>query len=304
MEDAHSAMSLSGTDGKEFGVFAVFDGHGGWQVSAAAQELLRRLLGARLRAPAAAEAPSTAPGAGAGGGGAGAESRVGDNGRSLGRLLREVVVDLDDVLLGGPLGIGQLLPKAWGHPFSRVGSTACIAVLDPASAKIVVANSGDSRAILCRGGFAVALSDDHKPENPGELKRILAAGGRVMRYGPCFRIDGGLNLSRALGDFVYKAHPALSAEAQRVIAKPDITVNDWELRSRTPADEFLVVACDGIFERMSRQDVIGFVRSGLLAGRSPEDVLRGLLDAACASNSAEPGQDNETAILVQWSLIK
>ena len=42
--------------------------------------------------------------------------------------------------------------------------------------KVIVANAGDSRCVLARAGNAVALSEDHKPENQVELARITAAG--------------------------------------------------------------------------------------------------------------------------------
>lgn len=40
--------------------------------------------------------------------------------------------------------------------------------------------AGDSRAVLCRNGKAVALTRDHKADRPDELERIKAAGGRHM----------------------------------------------------------------------------------------------------------------------------
>ena len=59
-----------------------------------------------------------------------------------------------------------------------------------------MANVGDSRCILCRSGKALDLSFDHKPETDSERERIEGAGGKVTDDG---RVNGGLNLSRALG---------------------------------------------------------------------------------------------------------
>lgn len=53
-------------------------------------------------------------------------------------------------------GRGGRAPVAW----DTVGSTAVVAVV--CSSHIIVANCGDSRAVLCRGREAVALSVDHK----------------------------------------------------------------------------------------------------------------------------------------------
>lgn len=61
-----------------------------------------------------------------------------------------------------------------------------------------MANAGDSRCVLSRAGKAVELSFDHKPEDDSEKSRIEKAGGKVTQDG---RVNGGLNLSRAIGTF-------------------------------------------------------------------------------------------------------
>lgn len=271
MEDSHISTVLDcGT--QQFGLFGVFDGHGGWQVSHIAPTLIVDLLTKRLRTAAGGADPD------------------------LSVLLEETVKAMDDALLGGPFGLGRLMPLHSLHPFSRTGSTSCITAVDYARRQIVVANTGDSRAVVSRRGRAIALSEDHKPEDSEEFDRILKAGGRVVWSGPCWRIDGGLNLSRALGDFVYKANPALPMCEQKVVATPTMLVHNWDLEQ----DEFLIVACDGIFERLSRQDVVDHVRKGLADGREPGYVLQELLHRCCAT-SPGLGMDNETAVLVQWS---
>jgi hypothetical protein len=59
------------------------------------------------------------------------------------------------------------------------------------------------------------LSVDHKPDLPEENKRIIQAGGYGFIY--LFivsdgRINGNLNLSRALGDLEYKKDKSLTPE--------------------------------------------------------------------------------------------
>merc|ERR1711974_192271 len=113
------------------------------------------------------------------------------------------------------------------------------------------------------------------------------------KAGPCHRVDGCLNLSRAVGDFQFKANSKLPACAQKISAVPSTVVQKWNFLDAS-ADDFLIIACDGIFERMDRQQVVDFVRSGLKSGQSAEDALRNLLHACCAKTISEAGTDNET----------
>jgi protein phosphatase 1G len=163
-----------------------------------------------------------------------------------------------------------------------MGATAVVCALVPKSPGIesavspdgwtlVCANAGDSRAVLCRAGKAIALSEDHKPDDPIENKRIYAATGFV-RNG---RVCDNLNLSRALGDFNYKdfSRPA----AERIIScVPDVTVTPLQ-----QDDEFLLLGCDGIWEKYDRQDVTTYIRRKLGIGESGGDKPVGLTEAAC-----------------------
>ncbi|XVE51907.1 hypothetical protein DITRI_Ditri02bG0078100 [Diplodiscus trichospermus] len=80
-----------------------------------------------------------------------------------------------------------------------VGSTAVVALV--CSSHIVVANCGDSRAVLCRGKEAMALSTDHKPSRDDEYARIEASGGKVIQWNG-HRVFGVLAMSRSIGMFV------------------------------------------------------------------------------------------------------
>ncbi|KAH6559133.1 hypothetical protein KP509_1Z026000 [Ceratopteris richardii] len=86
-----------------------------------------------------------------------------------------------------------------------VGSTAVVAVIGPS--QIIVASCGDSRAVLSRGGQAIAMSTDHKPNREDELERIEAAGGKVFCWNG-YRVFGVLAMSRAIGRFLYNCQTA------------------------------------------------------------------------------------------------
>ena len=76
------------------------------------------------------------------------------------------------------------------------GCTAVVALMR--GTELFVANAGDSRCVVSRGGKALDMSVDHKPEDKPEHDRIKKAGGRVTEDG---RVNGGLNLSRAIGNY-------------------------------------------------------------------------------------------------------
>ena len=64
-----------------------------------------------------------------------------------------------------------------------------------------IANVGDCRAVLCRAGKAIRLSDDHKPNRRDEKARIERAGGHVVDIGGIHRVctaaaKAGLKLAR------------------------------------------------------------------------------------------------------------
>jgi protein phosphatase 2C family protein 2/3 len=123
---------------------------------------------------------------------------------------------------------------------------------------------GDSRAIASVRGRVQQLSYDHKPNNELEAKRIIAAGGWV-EYN---RVNGNLALSRALGDFVFKKNENKAAEEQIVTAYPDV-----DIKELTSDHEFVLLACDGIWDVLSNDEVLEFVRTRI-AQQIPPDIVR------------------------------
>jgi serine/threonine protein phosphatase PrpC len=130
-----------------------------------------------------------------------------------------------------------------------IGCTANVILIDKMK-KIYAANAGDSRCVLARNGKAVPLSFDHKPDDEGELKRIEKAGSVVTEG----RVDGNLNLSRALGDLKYKTNKELKPEEWPITANPDVRVEEV-----TPEDDFIIMGCDGIWETKSNDEMVDYI---------------------------------------------
>lgn len=172
------------------------------------------------------------------------------------------------------------------------GCTAVVAL--KVDNMLYVANAGDSRAVLCRaGGVAYPLSEDHKPNQPGELARINAAGGFVNQIG---RVNGNLNLSRSLGDLKYKQVPGVAPENQIITAEPDITVT-----TLAPDDRFMILACDGVWDCLTCQQACDFVTTNLDAGVPLKELVEKMLLRCVAEDPRKTGGiggDNMTSMVV------
>jgi len=130
----------------------------------------------------------------------------------------------------------------------------------------------------------VPLSEDHKPDDPIERKRIYNANGFVEAS----RVNGQLALSRALGDFEYKNNPAMEAKDQAVTACPDIKVVPL-----TADCEFVLLACDGLWDCMTSEEAIAYCHKNIYKddfqkGKLSEaDMIKGteaIVDASCAED--------------------
>jgi len=171
--------------------------------------------------------------------------------------------------------------------------------------RIFCANAGDSRAVLSRAGRAVELSEDHKPENPEETARIVKAGGYVQQMPGGARVQGDLNLSRSLGDLRYKKPDDAPPEEQILTAFPEVRTFDL-----TDEDEFLVIGCDGIWERVGNQEIVDLVRERLATADSNQALsticgdicdrcLCPSMDAGTNADFDGTGCDNMTLMVVQ-----
>lgn len=140
------------------------------------------------------------------------------------------------------------------------------------------------------------------------------------------RVNGNLNLSRAIGDLKYKGNDQLAPAEQIITAQPDIVKvhtqphakcimpcrlkvcraarhhlsifvghryrssaswSAWLQVELRPEDRFFVLACDGVWDVMSNQDVVQFVNAYLDTGMALPDIASQLLDACLAPDPRE-----------------
>ena len=262
MEDAHAMVPRLGTDTDADkppqAFFAVYDGHGGFEVSRYASRHVHKLLEA---------SPKYASG-------------------DVGSALVDSYIATDELMTSDE-GVKELtaIRKVYGKserpsPLSlmtavsggaqdvtsnMIGCTAVSCVVDLAKHVVTCANSGDSRCVLSVAGKPVALSTDHKPELDSESSRIEAAGGYIANG----RVNGNLNLTRSLGDHEYKGDKALPPEKQIITCVPDITTHAID-----DTTDFIILGCDGIWDVMPNSDAVNFVRTHLLpkADLTPEEL--------------------------------
>ncbi|KAL8142494.1 hypothetical protein V2J09_015526 [Rumex salicifolius] len=195
---------------RRFDFFGVFDGHGGAQVAEACRDRMHRIVEKEIAVSG--------------------EEKLTDWERIMGKSFEKMDCE-----------VSGCAEKADGRGSTAVedktvGSTAVVAVIG--REEVVVANCGDSRAVICRNGTAVPLTVDHKPDRADELARIEAAGGKVINWNG-YRVLGVLATSRSIGDGYLKPF---------VIAKPEITVS-----RRSKNDEFLILASDGLWDVVSNE---------------------------------------------------
>jgi len=256
MEDSHISDLSKGNNGK-LHVFGVFDGHGGKEVA----QFVKHHF---------------------------SEELVINNSYKNGNLkkaLAENFLRMDDMLIttSGKVELKMIAQKAKEEDdiinqreknnkqmdlFKQIlgqgkddedismmtGCTASVCAIDEQNKKLFFANAGDSRAVLCKNGIAFPMSIDHKPDLDIEKNRIYKADGWVSDG----RVKGNLNLSRSLGDLEYKQNKKLPAEDQMITANPDVVVE-----ALTNDVNFIVLACDGVWDCMTNQEICDFISERL-----------------------------------------
>lgn len=163
---------------------------------------------------------------------------------------------------------------------------------------LITSNIGDGRAVLCRNGTVIALTRDHKPEDPIEIRRIHNLGGKVVWVGRTdrfkqpipgmglWRVNGCLSLTRVIGD---------RSERPSITSDPEISI-----LSLNSLDEFVILATDGLWDVMTSWDAVAFVRAMIRNSREYADSMdRDSIVVLLIEEALRRGsQDNITAIII------
>jgi len=186
---------------------------------------------------------------------------------------------------------------------------------------IHAANVGDARAVLSRsasggrGGEedpgrtapALRLTRDHRADDPSEVRRIERAGGFVAGG----RVLGILAVARSLGDHGLKEY----VTARPHLSETVIDVEDSDSEDEDDDDDedgvggggggggaggdqrqFLIVACDGLWDVVEDQDAVDLVREAVSGGTATRETAAEMLVREALRRGST---DNITAI-VAW----
>ncbi|KAJ7964216.1 Protein phosphatase 2C [Quillaja saponaria] len=187
----------------------------------------------------------------------------------LDEVLRRDEDEIEEAVRNGYLNTDSAFLKEDLH-----GGSCCVTALIK-KGNLVVSNAGDCRAVISREGTAEALTSDHRPSREDEKDRIETLGGYVDLCRGVWRLQGSLAVSRGIGDRHLK---------QWVIAEPETKVLRIE-----PEYEFLILASDGLWDKVSNQEAVNIARSLCVGNDRPEPFLacKKLVDLSVSRGSLD-----------------
>lgn len=217
----------------EEGLFAaeVYDGHSGRAAALAAAELMTPCLRALIKSE---------------------KEKGGKQPFHCCELVRQAYLTTDATIVGRGIEDG-----------------AAAATLYIKGEKYVIANAGDTRAVIGKGEGWLQLTLDHKPDVPEERMRIEGLGGSVIIWGVP-RVQGILAMSRALGD------PSL-----KPFVTPEPRVAEGLLGKE---NDIVVIACDGVWDVLKPAEVLTLARQEPDPQKAADAIVARALEAGSADN--------------------
>ena len=193
-------------------------------------------------------------------------------------------------------------------------SGSCASIVLIKNKKCIIANVGDSRCILFKNKRLLFATKDHKPNSHSEKRRIESAGGSVFQSTAIvplyqngkmiempWRVNPGrLSVSRTFGDIEIKLEK-FGGKKNVVVSTPDIV--EFELNDQY---NFLVIACDGVFDVLSNMEILECIKIVLKINKNKKRKINELC-GDCASmimkSSLVKGSfDNVSCIVVAFNL--
>jgi protein phosphatase 2C family protein 2/3 len=163
------------------------------------------------------------------------------------------------------------------------GTTVLTAIIFGRS--LLVANAGDCRAVLSRGGAAIEMSKDHRPLCMKERMRIESLGGFVDDG----YLNGQLGVTRALGNWHLEGMKEMSGRGGPLSAEPEL-----KLTTLTKDDEFLIIGSDGIWDVFRSQNAVDFARRRLQQHNDVKQCCKEIIGEAIKRGAT----DNLTVVMV------
>eukprot|EP01091_Cochliopodium_minus_P021319 TRINITY_DN969_c0_g1_i2.p1 TRINITY_DN969_c0_g1~~TRINITY_DN969_c0_g1_i2.p1 ORF type:complete len:455 (-),score=74.87 TRINITY_DN969_c0_g1_i2:87-1451(-) len=256
MEDKHINLDNFKIRDLSISYYGVYDGHGGDEASILCSRILHVEFFKQIKENTEVNAKNAKD--------------------LIPEILRNTFLSVDKYMCGELTKISK----------DATGTTVAVVVI--VERDIFIANLGDSEAVLGRrmkNGKCGAelLTKKHKPDDESEKKRIEQNGGYVFKG----RVFGSLAVSRALGDGDFKP-----PKAEAVYVSSDPFVNHLTLE---PDCEFIVIACDGLWDQVTYQASVDICSKALRNGYSSSMASRLLV-----SQSFEKNSTDNISVVVVW----
>lgn len=181
----------------------------------------------------------------------------------------------------------------------EAGCTATVIVL--LGNQLIIGNVGDTEAVLYRNGESLLLTELHAATNSKEFQRVKQAGGMINSNKRLCHTKWNPNLvniavTRALGDIFFKLEEFTDSKPTGLSAQPFINQ-----QSVLNADEFLVLASDGLWQFMKFQDVYFFIKEKLQTmNKKDSNVLNAVADHLIKEAVCRGSRDHITVIIIHF----
>jgi len=245
MEDAHLIFTKD-----DYGVFGVFDGHGGGECS----EFIAKRFKEELKK-----------------GGCPADDAA----------MKKMFLSIDQEFLDSGQSSGSTATMCIVRKPEKAGGTHRLHVINAGDSRVLLGRRDGS--IVDGGGTDEGLTTDHKPDYPSERERIYRCGGRVeTAEGGVARVNGNLAVSRGFGDKDEKRTGGPSLEERPVTADPEMGHFECD------EGDFLLLVCDGVSEgQFPNPEVVQFVAQQLQEGAGLAAAAEGVCHRAVEMDSKD-----------------